>query len=194
MGRTNAAVLPVPVLGAAHHVAAGQHARDGLLLDGRGRLVAHGGHAGQQVTFQAELGERRQIDLGNRAGRANGDWPVDEVQIDVGPVLAVAPSAPRAITVATCATVALPVAAARALVAALAGVVPAGVPGDVVRRRRALGRVVTGRLRPVARWLACGCASPEAPDLPRPRPPRLRRGFASADVGVPACGTAEGVD
>ena len=69
-------------LGAAHDVAAGEDARDGLLLDGRGRLVAHGRHACQQIALEAELGERRQIDLGRGAGGAYLLRPGDEALVD----------------------------------------------------------------------------------------------------------------
>ena len=57
-------------LGAAHDVAAGEHARDGVLLDRRRLVVAHGGHAGEQLALEPERGERRDLDLGGRARRA----------------------------------------------------------------------------------------------------------------------------
>ena len=43
----------------AHHVAPGEDARDGLLLDGSRRFVAHGGDAGEQLAAEAECREQR---------------------------------------------------------------------------------------------------------------------------------------
>ena len=46
-------------LGAAHDVAAGEHARDGLLLDRRRGLVAHGGDAGQELALRGRARRTR---------------------------------------------------------------------------------------------------------------------------------------
>ena len=137
-------------LGAAHDVAAGEHARDGVLLDRRGVDVAHSGHAGQQLAFEAERGERRDLDLGGRTGRL-----LDVLALLVGLVdaLAAAVTAVAAVTLAT--ALAATVVAARTVVlatAALAAVCgPLAALGGTGRSGLCRGRRVVGRRRRVLR-------------------------------------------
>ena len=132
-------------LGAAHDVAAGEHARDGVLLDRRRVHIAHGGDAGEQLAFEAERGERRDLDLGGRTGRL-----LDVLALLVGLVDALAAAVTAVAAVALVAALAAAVVAARAVVpaaaalAVLAGaLLVLGGGGRCSRRRSA--RVGRGR-------------------------------------------------
>ena len=56
-GRTNAAVLPVPVCAQPRTSRPCEHVRDAALLNGRGRLVALGGDGTEERSREAESGE-----------------------------------------------------------------------------------------------------------------------------------------
>ncbi len=79
-------------LGHAHDVATGQEHRDGLLLDGGGRDVAHVGHGAQQVRGQAEVGEggagllRRLAAVLDAGARLGGGGGVGGLVVDEGGV------------------------------------------------------------------------------------------------------------
>ena len=150
-------------LGAAHDVAAGEHARDGVLLDRRRVHVAHGGDAGEQSAFEAEHGERRDLDLGGRTGRL-----LDVLALLVGLVDALAAAVTAVAAIALVAALAATVVAARSVVpaaAALAVLAGArlvlGGGGRRSRRRSARigrGRRVLRRSRRLLRGLRAGAA------------------------------------
>ena len=132
-------------LGAAYDVAAGEHTRDGVLLDRRRLLVAHGGDAGEQLAFEAECGERRDLDLWGRPGGL-----LDVLALLIALVDALAAAVTAVAAVALAAAVAAAVVPARAVVpsatalAVLTGTLAAlGGGGRCGRRRSA--RIGRGR-------------------------------------------------
>ena len=133
----------------AHHVVPCEDARDGLFLDGSRRVVAHGGHAGEQLAGEAELGEPGQIDQGRGADGARGVLALLVALVDALAAAAVAVAARAAASVAVAAGAvaagAGPAEAAVALVLALSRLalrllVCALLGGGLGHGRRGAGR------------------------------------------------------
>ena len=148
-------------LGAAHDVAAGEHARDGVLLDRCRLRVAHRGDAGEQLAFEAQCRERRDLDLGGRSG---GLLDVLALLVALVDALAAAVAAVAAVTLA--AALAAAVVAARAV-----------VRGRGSRRARRSARCARRRrpARPAPERLSRLRPANPAPKWPGPAKPAGRR-------------------
>ena len=111
IGSTKAAVLPVPVW--AQPTTSRPASTRGMACSwiGVGVHVAHGGDAGEQLAFEAERGERRDLDLGGRPGGL-----LDVLALLVALVDALAAAVTAVAAVALAAALAAAVVAARAVV------------------------------------------------------------------------------